>query len=85
MYTLYIYVCIYVCVYIYITFLLLIPFEEQLGCVYYLVLMNTAVMNMDKQVSVEWDVTSFGIMFRSCLAVSIWFLFENSPHDFHSG
>ena len=58
----------------YATLPLLMPTEKYLGHVYCCVLMNRAVMNMDKQVSVEWDITSFGLILGIWFSWVIWWI-----------
>lgn len=42
--------------------------EDYLGCFHFLAFVNRMAMNIPEQVSVEWDVRSFGYVPRSGIA-----------------
>lgn len=42
--------------------------EGTLGCLHFLDFVNTKVMNMTDEVSVQWDVKSFGYILKSDIA-----------------
>lgn len=46
------------------------PFYEPLSCFHFLAIVNRTSVNIAEQVSVEWNVESYGLMLRSRIAKS---------------
>ena len=53
---------------------------EECLCFHFLAIVNRVSMNMAEQISVKWNIKSFGYMPKCGVVGSYGYLFENSSH-----